>query len=799
MTARLKVPRLKFFRRRSGSERGDLSDPIAREAHFRKLILRVMTASLFFANTVLFAILLPFYPAGLSIMLGIIVAVIGYVFPPAGFFASIVISLPALMYQTGVPLWWLAILLIFTIIFSVRTFFDSNNTLTPSIGVLAAAITLTPAYFIVIPIMIAVLLFRQKERLFAPFGVVITFLIFFIPIHYAEFSSILMVSLGEKIQTMRAEEIYGAMNSIIIPIFHQLSINIHPVPQSFDLPALSQAFGSTSESSKFFHPYLFLMMDRLIVFFFPVLVTITLSVSLVIQRFWYWLRDRNSSVAPIVRFSSIITILIGTTMFILPLVALSPALRYFTVVNSIVPSEALAGGTALLVLILSSIAIGLLVAMVSQLSVRRDSIANTASAITGKSKELSSALQELFNYALNVNESCQGISMVEELTQLGRSNEEVKLTEKNLGTLRPSFMAERLAKFNKVGDDMPRIKESVNRKLGNFYMDKVAKYNSIVRQITAFGIQGLKKVVEPTEDQIVKMGDDLLKVQQTLNEMYLDLANKTFEVTKGLVETINLEFENIDTTSVEIGKKFLDDKKGEVALDYLINTLAQLDARYGRLVQNVVEKEDSIARGIINIYSVQMLAMFETLGKAETSSQSYGVISKLTDTLNRPNSIGIAYLTQAMIRFQIIQDSLKTISSELMSHMAELEALNDTRAPGFNWGKDTTIIIELETALKAMQSREKLGIDERMVNAEIALKSIEEATKTISEYIVMSELILLYPLFDQLISAKLRGSGAVKPEEIPATSRYAKQLLRLYASRHANVAFDIMANRLQLK
>jgi len=368
-----------------------------------------------------------------------------------------------------------------------------------------------------------------------------------------------------------------------------------------------------------------------------------------------------------------------------------------------------------------------------------------------------------------------------------------------LGTLRPSFMTERLTKFNKINDDMPRMKAAVNRKLGNFYMDKVTKYNSVIGQLAAFGMQGLKKVVEPTDDQVSKMGDDLLKAQQTLNEMYFDLANKTFDVAKGLVETINLEFEKIDTTSVEIGKKFLDDKKGEVALDYLLDTLTQLDERYGKLVQNIVEKEDSIARGIISIYSSQMLGMFETLGKAETSSQSYGTIGKLTDVLNRPSSIGIAYLTQVMIRFQIIQDSLKTMSSELMSHMGQLESLNDARAPGFNWGKDTTIIIELETALKAMQSRVKLGIDERMSNAEAALKSMEEATKTISQYMVMSELILLYPLFDEIISAKLRGSGAVKPEEMPTALKYAKQLLRLYASRHANSAFDIMVNRLQLK
>ena len=321
----------------------------------------------------------------------------------------------------------------------------------------------------------------------------------------------------------------------------------------------------------------------------------------------------------------------------------------------------------------------------------------------------------------------------------------------------------------------------------------------MVEQVTGFGMQGLKKITEPATDQISEMADDLLKAQQTLNQMYLELAEKVLEATKGIVETINREFEHLDATSVEVSRKFLDEKKGEVALEYLINTLIELNARYGKLLHQIVEREDSITIGIRNIYSFQMLPMFETLGKAEISSQSYGAIVKLGEPVNRSGAVSMAYLAETMARFQIIQESLKVISSELVLHIGELEALNDARSSGFNWGKDTTVMIELERATKAMQSREKLGIEERMANAEVASKHIEQATKTVSQYLVMSELMLLCPLLDQIIVSKLRSSRAVKPEEIPVAQKYAKQLLRLYASRHADSAYDIVLNTLQLK
>lgn len=799
-----------FFRRKKDSEKEDLSDPLVRESRFRALLLRILTSALFFASVTLLTTLLPFYPIGLAVILALIAAIMGYAFPPVGFLASVIICVPPLAYQTGMPFWWLAILIVLTIAFAIQILLDPPSVFAPVAGMIAATITMTPAHFLMIPLIIAVGLFRQKEKLIGPLAVVIMFTVFFIPIHQAEFSSITQASLGEKLQSMRAEEVYNAMNAFTIPIFHQLSLTLRSAPQSFDLPALSAAFGSAFVSSKFFHPYLFLMIDRLIILFFPVLIAVTLSISLVVERFWYWLRDRSSVIAPLMRFSAVLTIFVGTMIFLLPLVSLSPALRYYTAVNStpsesvqmavnIAQSEAISGSNAIAALLASAGAVGAVVAIVAEWSTRRNFAANIASLISVKSRELSNALSDLASYIIDVSESGEGVSITEEIAEVERAGEEVKVTQKNIDTLRPSFMKERLSRFNKISGDLPRIKVSVNRKLGDYYMEKVAKYNTIVAQLSTFGFHDLKKLPEPSAEQISGMGDDLLKSQQTLKALHLELAKRVFETARNLVATINIEFESIDATSVEISKKFLDDKKGEVALDYLINTLSQLDARYGKIVEKVVGKEDSIAKRIIDIYLTQMLPMFETLGKDEASSNSYEVIVKLKETLSRSGPVGIAYLTHAMNRFQIIQDGLKTISLELMSHMAELEALNDARAPGFNWGKDTTLAIELESAIKALQTRGKLGLDERITNAESSLKNIEEAAKTVSQYMIMSELILLSPLFDRIIVTKLRSSGAVKPDEIPAAQKYAKQLLRLYASRHSDSAFDIMVNRLQLK
>jgi hypothetical protein len=65
---------------------------------------------------------------------------------------------------------------------------------------------------------------------------------------------------------------------------------------------------------------------------------------------------------------------------------------------------------------------------------------------------------------------------------------------------------------------------------------------------------------------------------------------------------------------------------------------------------------------------------------------------------------------------------------------------------------------------------------------------------------IMSELILEYPLFEPLIITRLDSAGVVRPDDIPAGQKYARQLLRLYVSKHqSEAAYDVMTNRLQRK
>lgn len=790
----------KSLRRRLGlAPKLDLSDPIDREAYFRAWLLRIATTCILFASTALSAVLLPFYPIGLAIIFALVAGIIGYVLPPAGFLASVAVSILPLAYQTGVPLWWLGIFAMFSIGFAVRILLNPSNIFGPVFGLIAAIITLTPAYFLAIPLMIAVVLSREKDRLFGTVGVVVMFLVFFIPIHQAEFAYLLQASLGIKIQTLRAEETYDAMNALAIPIFRQVSFTFRPAPESFDLPALSTAFDAAFRPSRYFHPYLFLMIDRLIIFFFPVLITVTLSVSLVVGRFWFWLRDRGFRVASVLRFSAIPTTIIGTAIFVFPLEALASPLRYYTAISSSGLATSVSGSTALAALLGSSVLMGLFLSMTFRWLDHRDSTSTTASIIVKKGQDLRTSLDKAIDHLSKIKENTEGIEIGQEIAEMDKANEEVRLALKNYQTMNLFALTERLTKFDKINRDFAKINDSANLKLVQMYTDKVSKFNTIASQLSSFGIDA-QRLPEPDAEQLETKSGDLVNDQIELNSAYLELARKAFNATKSVVDTIRYEFESIDLTSVEVSRRFIEEKKGEVALDYLINTLSQLEERYGNTLQKIVEKEDSIINGVLDIHSSDMLPMYETLGKVQSATKSYNVIARFREMLNRQGPVGIAFLTEAMVRFQTLEDGLQTIIAELASQLSELEALNDSRAPGFNWGKDTRLTIELESAIKTLKGKEKLGFDERINNAESVLKSIEDAAAVISQYMVMSELILEYPLFEPLIITKFNSAGAVRSDDIPAGQKYVRQLLRLYVSRHqSEAAYDIITNKMQRK
>ena len=389
-----------------------IEDPIDREREYRKTLRRLLISALILVTTTLLLVVIPLYPTPVIILFAILAAVIGFRIPIAGFLIGTLVSAPAYAYQAGIPLWWLFVYIFFIGAFAARSVSEPRNVISPLMGLFAGALGLTPLYFVAIPLMLMVALLEERRKLFDHLGMVFMFIMIFIPFHGVAFSENLVLTLGDQINSMRPQQIYDAMNALPLPLFTQISYTPNPPLTSLDIPTLQATFSSVFGASEFFHPYLFLIIDRLIILYVPILLALSFSFISVIDRFWPWLVERGIDVSKVLKYSYAPTLLVGTFLFLGALQATSSTLRYYTSLNPIgTETVALSGGIAFLAITVSAGSFGSAMVIASLRLKRREEIAFLSSGLISKGRQLADRIAAFFTSLKLIERSSPGIDL----------------------------------------------------------------------------------------------------------------------------------------------------------------------------------------------------------------------------------------------------------------------------------------------------------------------------------------------------------------------------------------------------
>jgi len=166
-----------------------IDNAIEREIQYRRNLQNIFLSILLFVLTATLLYVVPLYPVPIVFLIAIVISLIGFRSPFIGFSLSIFTFIPAYLYQTQVPFWWLLINLFLVGLFAIRSLTDKNNLLSPIIGLLSGALFLTPYYFLSIPLMLSVVLIRKEHNeLFRNLGMCFMFLMILIPFGALSFS-----------------------------------------------------------------------------------------------------------------------------------------------------------------------------------------------------------------------------------------------------------------------------------------------------------------------------------------------------------------------------------------------------------------------------------------------------------------------------------------------------------------------------------------------------------------------------------------------------------------------------------
>ena len=283
----------------------DIDNAIEREQQYRKNLTKILFSTAIFLFSLIVLYTVPLYPIPIVFLISILSAVIGFRSIVSGFSLSFLLFIPAFLYQTSIPFWWLLLSLFIIGIFVTKALNNPSNILTIIVGITAASLFLTSYYFISIPLMLVYALIQKSDELSKNVGLLFSFLFIFIPFNALGFANKLSINL-----TTRPEKIYSLISDSTLPIFSKIIYETNPRLRSFSEFAPSESLsGFFSLQNNIFNSYLFVLIDNLVLLFIPILLIISFSFINVLDKIWPWMDERGVELSILPNFSYVITLI----------------------------------------------------------------------------------------------------------------------------------------------------------------------------------------------------------------------------------------------------------------------------------------------------------------------------------------------------------------------------------------------------------------------------------------------------------------------------------------------------------
>ncbi|MFL2933240.1 MAG: hypothetical protein ACJZ58_03800 [Nitrososphaerales archaeon] len=764
----------------------DIDNAIEREQQYRKNLKKILFSTTIFLFSLIVLYTVPLYPIPIVFLISILSAVIGFRSIVSGFSLSFLLFIPAFLYQTSIPFWWLLLSFFIIGVFIAKSLNNPSNILTIIVGMTAASLFLTSYYFVSIPLMLVYALIQKSDELSKNVGLLFSFLILFIPFNALGFANQLSINLNT-----RPEKIYSLISDSTLPIFSKIIYETNPRLLSFNEFALSESLsGVFSLQNNIFNSYLFVLIDDLVLLFIPILLILSFSFINVLDKIWPWMDERGVELSILPSFSYVVTLVFGTLFFIVPLQTMQIPFDYSTGFNSSDSFKSIiSAGTLGLAISLSSINLS-----------RRTEGAELTELVK---EECNTYLQNIDNSHSELEEIqniCPGIDINAEITSLGEFKEELSITLDGLYTLTYSGLKEKSEKIQILHNSQVNNTDSLQLKVLNYHNDQLDKCKDMLVKLEKLGIGNLPTI---NSDHLSYDDDlafsDVLSNQHELNDYLLEVSQNTIRVAESLVTVVQKEFDNtLEFTSISISENFISQGKGGQALDTLLVTIASLHKRYHQIMQKTITSLKRLIERSLKMHEYNIIPLNESLGQEPADVETIDVAKQIQTHYDELSTFsGILYLPDVMAILSFLENGTHTVIGELMRLLREFEKRNDTRVPlDFQWGKDTQLISEIESSLRRLDDKSQSDLSDRLSNIEYGIKIIENEATTLKKYLIMNEFILNYVNMEPLISSLISIEGKVIPRQLPVKNKYAVQYLQLFAYGKSKVTFDSSKNTL---
>jgi hypothetical protein len=294
-----------------------------KEQKLHSFIVNISTSVSVIISSIIAFSFVPIFPISVSILFGIVLGALAYKKPTWSILLTFVGIVLGFSYQLSLPMSVLICLAIILFIIGL-TAIDSISAIRISIGIVAAILTITPLYFVSIPLLLAIPLFGTRNKRITNISAIIVFIALYV---------LLLISCQEN-----------AMTTTILG-----RCQFSP-KQALDVINLKVIFSKIGESISATSAEITLYMDKLSVFFPTfrlsdllgrmlglILLAFILGASFVVLgslSFFEWLEKKLIAPKIISWISAGVSLLFGVVVFLILFIMLSPKLEY---INGLVP------------------------------------------------------------------------------------------------------------------------------------------------------------------------------------------------------------------------------------------------------------------------------------------------------------------------------------------------------------------------------------------------------------------------------------------------------------------------------
>ncbi|MDP2719550.1 MAG: hypothetical protein Q8P44_06960 [Dehalococcoidia bacterium] len=759
-----------------------------------------------FIASVVVLLSVPFFPPVVCIIGAAGLAALAFGKPPQAIAIMLFASLVGYVYQLGLPVLVFVGMAIFYIILSAVS--DSPGAATgAAAGVIAGMLTLTPFYFLSLPVIMGVTIFRAKGQKVGSTISLMLFLLLYLPL----LTNNLSISSHES----------------VVPLFQQVNYQAKEPVSLVEVGDMVSALVKEVGTNKIIWHNLTVYLpigftdygSRLLGIILAVVIAMSVSIAFALRSVFNWMTSREIRIPHLRLAAPIASLLIASGVFLLLLETLKPSFGYFTGLD----------GSALGGLLLGTVVVGgmgsateLWLRRRDQLITLREELSELLPSITEKNDALKARLESTRTRSTKL-----GLSSEQAL--VAKCSQELSFVS-SIEHMDLTTLQRKLKVLKDLEVQINNAFQETLRKLTRYYTEGRLRYNDYLQQSNEIGFPSGDPIseagtsvsatrwspgalsvpvgditLEATATEAMSSGyEGILKEQENLNEKLGQLAQVLMKECDAIVQVIVTEIDStLMTGGVEIARNYLNQGHCEDAVDTLLTVLAAMERNIRAPTASFSQRIDDASTGLKTILSDALLPKLDVMGDEQGIMHLNDIVSQIGDLRQADaNEKTFAQLSRIVSQGKRLAELSHSVFSWVAAKISELEKDIEVRVPrGHSWGKEPYALSETEESIAKLDGKSgKQNLETRVATIENIEKAIGSNAVLMDQYASTLEFLINYVNIEYLLDQILQERGCAEDKDLPVRSVFALRYLKLYyEKRYSEVTLNATTKGLSVR